>query len=94
MRRAYAKLTGHTQPFDDARTYRVVANDYIAAGRDGYAGLTAITGERREDTFLDYAQALVDYGREVGVLRPPPPSRRSTQHFRDLDGTEYRPDSP
>ena len=77
------------EPFDDGRTYRVVANDYIAAGRDGYAGLASVTGERREDTFLDYAQALVDYGRELGVLRAPPPERRSTQHFRDLDGKQY-----
>ena len=79
------------EPFDDARTYRVVANDYIAAGRDGYAGLADIRGERREDTFLDYAQALVDYGRGAGVLRPPPPERRSTQRFRDLDGRVYGP---
>jgi len=77
------------EPFDESRSYRVVANDYIAAGRDGYAGLARVHGERREDTFLDYAQALVDYGREAGVLRPPPPERRSTQQFRDLDGRDY-----
>ena len=40
---------------------------------------------------LDYAQALVDYAREVGVVRRPPPERRSTQRFRDLDGREYGP---
>lgn len=78
-------------PFDDARTYRVVANDYIAAGRDGYQGLAAIPASRREDTFLDYAQALVDYAREAGVLRLPPPERRSTQHFRDVDGKDHPP---
>jgi 5'-nucleotidase/UDP-sugar diphosphatase len=79
------------EPFDDARMYRVVANDYIAAGRDGYQALAAIPAERREDTFLDYAQALVDFAREVQVLLPPPVERRSTQHFRDVDGSDYPP---
>lgn len=77
------------EPFDESRSYRVIANDYIAAGRDGYSSLVLITGERREDTFLDYAQALVDHAREAGVLRRPAPDRRSTQQFRDLDGREY-----
>jgi len=79
------------EPLDDARSYRVMANDYIAAGRDGYVGFAAIGGERREDTFLDYAQALVDYARSAGVLRRPDSSQRSTQRFRDLDGRVYGP---
>jgi len=79
------------EPFDEARSYRVVANDYIAAGRDGYEGLAAIPSSRREDTFLDYAQALVDFAREAQVLRAPPPERRSTQHFRDVDGKDHPP---
>lgn len=79
------------EPFDESRNYRVIANDYIAAGRDGYASLVNVTGERREDTFLDYAQALVDQAREAGVVYAPPPDRRSTQHFRDVDGRDYGP---
>ncbi len=80
------------EPFDESRDYRVIANNFIAAGRDGYAGLAKIAGERREDTFLDYAQALVDQAREAGVVRRPPPDRRSTQRFRDVDGRVYAPD--
>jgi 5'-nucleotidase/UDP-sugar diphosphatase len=79
------------EPLDPDRSYRVVANDYIAAGRDGYEGLAAIPASRREDTFLDYAQALVDFAREVQVLLPPPVERRSTQGFRDVDGRDYPP---
>ena len=79
------------EPFDQSRNYTVVANNFIAAGGDGYAGLKRITGERREDTFLDYAQALVDQAREAGIVRRPPPERRSTQHFRDVDGRDYSP---
>lgn len=77
-------------PLDPARRYRVITNDYIAGGRDGYATLGTIDESRRENTFLEYAQALSDYAREAGVLRRPPPERRSTQAFRDLDGREYR----
>jgi 5'-nucleotidase / UDP-sugar diphosphatase len=77
---------------DRERSFRVIANDYIAAGRDGYDSLAGVEGERRQDTFLDYAQALVDYAREVGELRRPPNAQRSTQHLRDLDGRVYAPD--
>ena len=78
-------------PLDEARSFRVIANDYIAGGRDGYASLALIGGDRREDTFLDYAQALVDYARTEKVLRRPEPSRLSTQRFTDLDGRVYAP---
>jgi 5'-nucleotidase / UDP-sugar diphosphatase len=78
-------------PLDETRTFRVIANDYIAGGRDGYASLALIGGDRREDTFLDYAQALVDYARVEKVLRRPEPSRLSTQRFTDLDGRVYAP---
>lgn len=78
------------EPLDMARDYRVITNDYIAGGRDGYDSLALADGDRRQDTFLDYAQALVDHARDAGTLRAPPPERRSTQRFRDLDGREYR----
>jgi 5'-nucleotidase / UDP-sugar diphosphatase len=77
---------------DRERVYRVIANDYIAGGRDGYASLADVVGERRQDTFLDYAQALVDHAREVGELRRPLPAQRSTQHLRDLDGRSFAAD--
>jgi 5'-nucleotidase len=78
-------------PLDEVRTFRVIANDYIGGGRDGYLSLAKITGERRVDTFLDYAQALVDYARSEKVLRRPDPSRQSTQRFVDRDGRVYEP---
>ncbi len=78
-------------PLDAARSYRVIANDYIAAGRDGYASLAGIGGARRLDTFLDYAQSLADYARDAGTLRRPPPDRQSTQRFVDVDGRVYEP---
>ena len=77
------------EALDPARTYDVVTNDYIATGRDGYDTLATIDESRRHDTFLDYAQALVDYARDVTGLRRPDPARASTQRFRDLDGRLY-----
>lgn len=76
-------------PLDESRRFRVIANDFIGAGRDGYTGLARVDGERRQDTYLDYAQALVDYARDSKMLLRPPPDRRSTQRFRDLDGRVY-----
>lgn len=76
-------------PLEESRRYRVIANDFIGGGRDGYSTLARIDGDRRQDTYLDYAQALVDYARDSKTLMRPPPDRRSTQRFRDLDGRVY-----
>ncbi len=78
------------EALDPARTYHVITNDYLATGRDGYDTLATIDANRRQDTFLDYAQVLVDYAREESQLRRPDPARASTQRFRDLDGRIYR----
>ena len=74
-------------PFDLAASYRVITNDFIAAGRDGYTTLGTITGDRYEDTFLDYADSFLQYvlaesaaGRDLARL---PTSEFSTQVFVD-----------
>jgi 5'-nucleotidase/UDP-sugar diphosphatase len=67
------------QPLQPDMTYRVITNDYIAAGRDGFTGFGAITGERREPTYLHYAQALADYAKAGGDLLRPKPEEMSTQ---------------
>lgn len=77
------------EPFDRERSYQVITNDYIASGRDGYVGLGRVPAERRQDTFLDYAQALLDHAREAGLVRRPEAARASTQGMRDLDGRNY-----
>ena len=47
---------------DNAKTYVVVANDYIAAGRDGYATFKTVQEQRGEgvNTYYDYAMSFVD----------------------------------
>ncbi|HRQ66681.1 MAG TPA: 5'-nucleotidase C-terminal domain-containing protein [Xanthomonadaceae bacterium] len=71
--------------------FAVITNNYIAEGKDGYLAFADIPRERREDTGLDYAQALVDYVRGGGSLARPSPSERSTRTFRDRDGVLYAP---
>lgn len=70
---------GAWQPIDPQQTYRVITNDYIAGGRDGFAGLAEITGERRQPTYLHYAQALADYAKGGGDLSRPRSEEMSTQ---------------
>ena len=69
-------------PFDNTRTYTVATNDFIAAGRDGYVTFGEVTDDgRSEDTFIDYAQAFIDYIEQDvdGVLSPLPTEQYSTQ---------------
>jgi len=67
------------QPLQLEHTYRVITNDYIASGRDGFSGLANITGERRQPTYLHYAQALADYAKSGGWLERPQVDEMSTQ---------------
>lgn len=48
-------------PLDPARTYNVVTIDFLADGQDGYTTLKSITGARRTDVGLDYAEAFLTY---------------------------------
>lgn len=69
-------------PLSMSASYKVVTNDYIAAGRDGYTTFGKITKEGRVvDTYLDYAQSFVDYVRKTGTIKKLPLSDYSTQSF-------------
>lgn len=66
------------------RSYTVVTNNFISAGRDGYLTFGDITKQGRvTDTYLDYAQSFVDYVREVGTVNKLPLSEYSTQSFKN-----------
>ncbi len=49
-------------PVDNAKTYVVVTNNYIAAGRDGYTTFKTVqdNGGKAVDTYYDYAMSFVD----------------------------------
>lgn len=78
------KLKGETEwtAIDLSATYKVVTNDFIASGKDGYVTFGTISEEGRvEDTYLDYAQSFVDYVKRTGTLMTLPYSEYSTQNF-------------
>lgn len=74
---------GQWVPLNPAGSYRLITNDFIADGQDGYKTLRTITGNGREDTFLAYADSFLRYveaRRNVGRL---PVADYSTQVFID-----------
>ncbi len=81
-----AKFRGDTEwhPIDLAATYTVVTNSFIAGGRDGYENLGVVGAEpgRLEDTFLDYAQAFVDYVKAENTISKLPIEEYSTKSYK------------
>jgi 5'-nucleotidase len=78
---------GAYQPFDLSKTYKVVTISFLADGNDSFTSLKNITGERRIDVGLDYAEAFLRYienlpGKDK-VLSPLPVNEYSTQRFID-----------
>jgi len=69
-------------PLNMEKMYRIVTNNYIAAGRDGYLSFKTVKDDGRfEDTYLDYAQSFVDYVKDRGSIAKLPFSEYSTQSF-------------
>ena len=67
-------------PLDMDKRYRLVTNNYIAAGRDGYLTFKTVKNSGRyTDTYLDYTQSFVDYVQERGSVGKLPLSEYSTQ---------------
>jgi 5'-nucleotidase len=69
------------RPLEPKRLYRVITNDFLAAGEDGYGGFAKIPPERREELGLEYAQAFLDFAREQRTLRRPGSDEMSTVRF-------------
>jgi 5'-nucleotidase len=76
--------SGAWAPIDPSASYKVMVNDFLVAGGDGWNTLKTITGARREDQlFLDYADSFVNYTKSVQTLAKLPESEYSTQVFVD-----------
>ena len=78
---------GSYRPFDLNKTYRVATISFLADGNDSFTSLKKISGERRIDVGLDYADAFLQYienlpGKEK-VVQPLPTTDYSTQVFLD-----------
>jgi 5'-nucleotidase/UDP-sugar diphosphatase len=71
------------QKFDLTRAYKVVSNNYIASGKDGYFSFASIhEAGRVNNTYKDYAEVLIDYVRKVGTLTKLSVDYLSTQSFK------------
>lgn len=69
------------QPLDEAQHYTMVTNSFLAAGNDGWQLLGELSAQgRAEDTYIDYAQAFVNWAREQATLSRP--SEHSTIEFK------------
>lgn len=73
---------GSWTPIDLNATYTVVTNDFIASGRDGYETFGVAFDEGRfVDTFIDYAQGLIDYAEDNAGGTLSPPTQYSTNNI-------------
>jgi 5'-nucleotidase len=92
-----AQVSGSWSAIDVAATYRVVTNDFIASGQDGYTTFSVpFDAGNFEDTYTEYAQGFIDYvealtedGQQVQKL---PIEEYSTQLFIDADGCNHSND--
>lgn len=68
-------------PISLTTTYKVVTNNYIAGGKDGYLTFGNLPEAAKVDTYLDYAQSFVDYAEIQGSLSKLPVEEYSTQSY-------------
>lgn len=88
------QVSGSWTAIDTAAVYKVVTNDFIASGQDGYTTFeTPYKAGKFEDTFTEYAQGFINYverlteqGKQLGKL---PVEEYSTQLFIDADGCNH-----
>jgi 5'-nucleotidase/UDP-sugar diphosphatase len=75
------RVAGEWMPIDDAATYVLVTNSFVAGGggRDGYDTFSEVP--EITDTFIEYGQALVTFASEEGELVDIPLEDYSTQSF-------------
>lgn len=74
------KTTGAWSAINLAKTYVLVTNDFIAAGKDGYTTLgVAYSAGRYVNTYLLYTQSFVDYVLAKNTLTRPARSDYSHQ---------------
>lgn len=89
-----SQVAGTWAAINPAATYRVVTNDFIASGQDGYTTFSVpFDAGNYEDTYTEYAQGFINYvealtedGQQVQKL---PIEEYSTQLFIDADGCNH-----
>lgn len=85
------RADGAWRALEPTRRYRLVTNDFIAAGKDGYATLGRLAAEgRAEPTYLLYTQTFADHLAAAGTVRRPDASQVSHRRVILADGTVLR----
>ena len=74
-------------------TYTVITNDYIAGGKDGYTTMGSITGDKRVNTYTEYAQGLINFIQTQPAVATAtvafPDAQYSTKKFTNSTGIEH-----
>ena len=89
-----SRLEGDWFDIDPTATYKVVTNNFIAAGRDGYATFGVVFNAGNfEDTFTEYAQGFINYVEGLTEsneqLQRLPAEEYSTQSYVDSGGCDH-----
>ena len=80
---------GQYQSLNLNQTYQVITINFLADGQDFYSSFKNITGERRVDVGLDYAEAFLQYVESLSgekgkkVLSRLPVEQYSTQSYKE-----------
>lgn len=82
------RLGGSWSSLDISATFQVVTNSYIAGGRDGYTTFIEAASTLK-NSYIEYAEGLAGYCKDVGVLVEPPLTDFSTQAYTDKDGVSH-----
>ena len=81
---------GEWAPLDLEETYTIVTNSFVAGARDGYYTFGEIDQNDPaafEDSYVEYAQSLVNYAVKIGTLEEVDKEYISTQVLTFEDGT-------
>ena len=65
------------------QTYQVITINFLADGQDFYDSFKQITGERRVEVGLDYAEAFLQYAKSTQGLKRLPTEFYSTQNYKE-----------
>jgi 5'-nucleotidase/UDP-sugar diphosphatase len=89
-----SRVAGSWAPINDATTYTIVTNDFIAKGQDGYTTLgDQFKAGNFVNTFTLYTQGFIDYIKGLAAqsqsLQKLPISEYSTQQYIGRDGCNH-----
>lgn len=77
--------SGEWQPLEPEKEYIVVTNSFIASGLDGWTTFGRLqSAGHSEDTYINYAEAFIEFAKNQQVLTRPAASEHSTRsiiHF-------------